>query len=242
MALAIWADSPDVPATVCFDARLHGAGGSADDYSGQAGWDAGIHFSSLRDLASKLSAGGTKLPAHVCGNAWFNCAPAGAGQVTRLAINAHGLPGQLYVNGQNATPLTAANINDYVSDLKCIGFALAPEATVILMGCIAGQGPGGTLLLQALQKVWPGRTIVAFVTVGFQNPDKMYRSGQGCTEPGMRDTISLFPTMTGRQAFATYDPLWTDFRYLPWAAENSPGAKVIRNGVIVTQPSFDLTK
>jgi hypothetical protein len=35
MALAIWADSPDVRATVCFDARLHGEGGSADDYSGK---------------------------------------------------------------------------------------------------------------------------------------------------------------------------------------------------------------
>ncbi|MGH6927527.1 MAG: hypothetical protein ACREEV_04345, partial [Dongiaceae bacterium] len=121
MALAVWADSPDVPTTVCFDARLGGEAGGptypGGSTAGQGGWDVGIHFSDLGNLADKLSRMPVALPKHVCGNLYWDCPAIARGQVTRLAINAHGLPGHVYVAGENATPLTADNVGLYHADL-----------------------------------------------------------------------------------------------------------------------------
>ncbi len=237
MTLAVWADSPDVPTTVCFDARLVGASGGpaypGGTTAGQGGWDVGIHFNGLSDLADKLSRMPVGLPAPVCGNWYQNCPPIARGQVTRLAINAHGLPGQLYVSGVNGRALTADNAGAFHADLHAIGLATSETAMILLMGCMAGKGEAGTLLLRALQGVWPGRTIVAFSTVGYSHAGGMYRSGAQCTEPGMRDTLSPDPSLSTRQSYETYGPIWNDLKKLPWASETSPGAKVIKDGQIV---------
>lgn len=245
MMIAVWASASDVPNTVCANARLGGTNEGPiypdGTTKGQGGWDIGINYSNLQDLANQLQGLSSWQPKHMCGNWVRQCPQNGAAQIGRLAIMAHGLPGQLYVNGQNsAVVLTVGSIANHRQELDTIYRAMLPGATILLMGCIAGRGQPGTLLLQELQKVWPGCKIVAFVTVGFAHGGEMFRSGGNhCTEPGMRDTISLHATLDGAHALRTYGPLWNSLMKLPWASEESPGAKVIHNGQIIRQPEFD---
>jgi hypothetical protein len=238
MALAVWADAPDVPTFVCADARLRGSGGGlpypGGTTSGQGGWDMGFHFANLSDLADKLCRRPIATPAHVCGNWIRDCPPIRRGQVTRLAINAHGLAGQLYVGSRGTIPLTADNAeSSFHSDLHDIGLSTSESATILLMGCVAGQGPDGTRLLQALQRVWPGRTIVAFATVGYAPGGMMKRPGEPCTEPGMRDTGVFSGSLSPELEARTHGTRWGDLTSMPWASEASPGAKVIRGARIV---------
>src|SRR5215510_11726553 len=71
MPFAVWADSVDVPLKVCTDARLRaGAVTLADPDSvtyGQGGWDVGIHFANVPDLASQLGRlTVSQTPPHMC--------------------------------------------------------------------------------------------------------------------------------------------------------------------------------
>src|SRR5262245_39539439 len=167
MSLAVWADSVDVALQVCTDARLRGgtvqpADPDGETY-GQGGWDVGIHFANLTDLASQLTMLTTQtLPPHMCAPSaalwsWSSCqssCPA-AGPVTRLAINAHGLSGKLYIGGRpdptvardvakEKLALSKDNIPIMAADLKRIYQATAPHSTILLMGCVAGSYDAGT--------------------------------------------------------------------------------------------------
>lgn len=256
MPLAVWADSPDVPNKVCLNARLRGAktnpvNPDSETY-GQGGWDIGLHFKNLTELADQLTMLQSQAPAHMCdsprsswscnGDQW-SC-PA-VGKVTRLAINAHGVPGTLYTGGTPSADLvrdpekerlaiSVENIPNIRADLDRIYSATAPNATILLMGCIAGQGGSGTQLLKALAEIWPQRKIVAFETIGLQNPLDMARPGmwgESCTEPGMRDTLDTSPRAPG-SAQPSHLAKWNKLNEMPWASETSIGAKVIENGVI----------
>lgn len=237
MSLAIWAHAPDVPTEVCFDARVGGKSG-APAYpggvpKGQGGWDIGIRFSNLSDLADKLFRHPIATPRHLCGNWISDCPPIERGHVKRLAINVHGNPGMLYVNSQKNPALTPDNIANFHKDLHDIGLSTDQGSVILLMGCLAGQGREGTRLLQALSRVWPGRQIVAFSTIGFSSGGDMLRSGEFCTEPGMRDTDNTNPSLSWEMQQRDYGPLWKNLERLPWASEESPHAKVVRDGTIL---------
>jgi hypothetical protein len=202
----------------------------------------------LTDLAAKLDKLQRELPPHMCAqpsggcNGWWPKPCKGIGQVTRLAINAHGVSGKVYVGGspspeigvdpiKERLALKVENLPSMAADLKKIHNATATGSTIYLMGCLAGQTPDGTALLMELSKVWPQRRIVAFATVGYQRPDQMLREGEKCTEPGMRDTLDTYPTAKG--AVSPFGKRWNDLNQLPWASETSPGAKVVENGQIM---------
>jgi hypothetical protein len=154
--------------------------------------------------------------------------------VSRLAIHAHGLAGKFFIDGKNADPLTKDNIAARHKDLEDIGLATTPDATILLVGCLAGQRKEGTQLLQALSGVWPGRTVVGFVSVGYVHGGNMWRSGllTDCIEPGMRDTDHLYPSLSAKQQ-EDYGKIWGDLTKLPWASENSPHAKIVKDGVVL---------
>lgn len=241
MALAVWAEALDVPGHVCSDARLRGKKATAVSYPkgasfGQAGWDMGLQFSSLSDLAQKLNYNPVSTPKHVCGNWVFACDPIKRGQVTRLGIHVHGLPGKLFFSGEKNKKMavTPANVSSFRSDLNAIGLCTSQSgSTILFMGCLAGQGTEGTRLLKAFSKVWPGRRIVAFSTIGFVSGGDQKRPGAACTEPGMRDTNNTSPVLSWAAQQSTYGPIWNNLKKLPWASEKSPHAKVVLNGTIV---------
>lgn len=83
------------------DARLPEPG-QGDKPIGQDGWEAALEFSNFADLANKLTSSADELPEFVCGNWIFDCGPVDPYQIRRLAILAHGGPGLLDVNAEEA--------------------------------------------------------------------------------------------------------------------------------------------
>lgn len=243
--VSIWANI-DTATSVPFDARLREDDGStksklAYPYGtsrGQAGWDVGILFGNLKSLATKLRYQPIALPNFICGNLFQDCPPLQRGQLSRLAINAHGESGEVAINGQRhpvkLTAVTLASDPDIQADLSAIRDALDPAATLLFMGCLAGKGLGGTALITALSLFMPGRKIVAFSTIGFSHGGRQVRHGEhGFTEPGMRDTEHFFPASSELEEDNRYGAIWNDLNLLPWASEYSPHAKVALNGAII---------
>lgn len=231
MTVNVWAEAVDVPGHVCSDARLRG--GNVEDVAypkgtsfGQAGWNIGMTFKSLADLADKLY----RKPKNES---------IRRGQITRLGIHVHGTAGKVYFEGQKKkqSALTAANIQEYHEHLHDIGLSTRENATILIVGCLAGQGWEGRELLIKLSRVWPGRKVVAFTTVGYVAGAEQLRTGETCTEPGMRDTDSTSPALTWQQQQELYGPIWNDLAKLPWASETSPHAKVAMDGMIIRKPT-----
>lgn len=232
MGYAIWAEAPDVPGSVCEDARLRGGKEKGLKYPqgktfGQAGWDLGIHFKSLSDLANQL----TRQPV----------LPIKRGQVTRLAIHVHGKPGMIFPSGKNRKnlALTADNISSYHKDLHAIGLSTSRNSTILIVGCVAALGAAGDRLFEALCRVWPERRVVGFTTIGYVSGGDQKRPYTKCTEPGMRDTDSTSKMLTWELQQQEIGPIWKDLKRLPWASERSPNAKVFMNGKIIKKPKID---
>ncbi len=190
MGLSVWADGPDAQGIVCSDARLRDHEGfhpfgapvtTHDQVYGQAGWDVGVVFTSLHDLADKLVR--LRVPDFLPG--------AGRtirhGELTRLAIVCHGAPGELFINGLNhqRESLTPERIygRPHQPDLQRIGLLTPNDGTGVIyfMSCNAGQGTAGTNLLVALSRAFPNRRVVAFATPGYQPAGRMLRTGEGCS-------------------------------------------------------------
>jgi len=223
MGKTVWADCFDVPGNVCPDARLRDAapkmaypGGST---KGQSGWDVGLHFKSLNDLAAQVEKKFRR------------------GEITRLAIHCHGLPGQFFPSGEKnkGQAISARSVLWFKTDLVRIGLRTDVRATIMIAGCLAGLGKSGTDLLKELSRhAWPDRKIVAFTTIGFAWGGEQMRD-KGCTEPGMRDTNNISRALD-RSLENRVRKLWPNLKKLPWASETSPHAKVVRNGVVLRSP------
>ena len=233
----VWAYHADFGA-LCRSAGLGDGGGltyPGGNQQGQAGWHVAVRFQNLHELSMRLV--GLPMPREFCGNWFSDCDPIRAGEVVRLAILAHGdQGGKVAVNGRAATNLlTADTVASCHADLHAIGLATRTRgSTIILMGCLAGQGSSGTSLLRALSRVWPGRSVVGFSTVGYRHPGAMKRTGDACELPGMRDTDATAYIFANPPA---WDRLWSNFARLPWASDTSPHAKVVCNGVVTRWPS-----
>lgn len=236
MPVAVWANGPETHGVVCTDARLTDRAGSSvfsrdlsstDQDYGQTGWDIGLNFSSLKDLAARLT--GLLRPKWVSGVG----TRIERGEVRRLAIHTHGVSGQVFVNGREAPPLTASATPMH-GDLHSIGLMTpddaANPAVILFVGCLAGQGRAGTELLSALSRVWPNRKVVGYASLGYAPGGRMLRSNDGCVEPGMRDTEK---THVG-EADDAAGKLWSDRNIWPWASESSPRAKVAMNGAVIS--------
>jgi hypothetical protein len=90
----VWAAHPDTPGAgnVCQDARLGGVADLRhDEIYGQAGWTVGLTFHSLAQLARRLRS--VRIVRHTT--------VVSPGKIGRLAINAHGAPGTVFVDGES---------------------------------------------------------------------------------------------------------------------------------------------
>lgn len=243
MSVNVWSNGPGTPGYACVDARLTKRGVSTwpwqdravtmeDQDYGQAGWDIGLNYKGLGDLSAQLSR--LKRPAWAPGPG----STIQQGEIQRLAIHAHGNAGMLHVNGQGGPSLTAKNIPSMQADLSRIGLMTANTpanpAVILLVGCVAAQGKEGSALLSELSRLWPNRKVVGFWTLGYVAGGEMKRSGDACTEAGMRDTTALFAGEANDHA----GEFWHDLKQWPWASETSPRAKVALNGAVVFGPKF----
>jgi hypothetical protein len=229
--ITVWAENGDIHGKVCPDARLREEDGQTvtnwDSPRGQAGWEVGIRYTNLEQLASQLKE-----------------LTKGGKKIRRLAIHAHALPGKVFVDGDNQEPLQPGilqNLGKYQASLGQIRDCLSDDAVVIFMGCEAAQEAEGDLFLSGVSRALPGRKVVGIETIGYASGEKYQtRVGDSCTEPGMRDTDAMSP---GRslgddivaQREGKWAPLWNDLQRLPWASEYSLHAVVARNGAIIQQ-------
>ena len=229
----VWANCIDTPGRVCEDARLSSPSPrwpgqdrnvtSTDQLYGQAGWDRGIIFRDIGDLATKIEK--------------FQLF-----EIKRLAIHAHGGPGAVFINGSynQDSQLTARSVaNNHQSFLRRIGMR-TPEigprtrgtggkkAVILFVGCKAAVGESGTQLLLALSRLWQNRMVVAFGSLGYVAGGETRRRGEQCSEPGMRDTGKMNPGEAEDDI-----GMWSDLKKWPWASESSPSAKVALNDRII---------
>ncbi len=240
--LSVWAYHENF-GTLCRNARLDkdtGLSYPEGNTQGQSGWHVAIPFTSLDNLSKKLMVG-VPMPSQYCGNWFSDCDPIQRGDILRLAIMAHGdKGGKIMDNGRGASSfLTASRVPEFHEALHNIGLYTRQGSTILLMGCLAGQGQNGTDLLVALSQVWPERHVVGFSTLGYRHPGAMKRRGEPCELPGMRDTEGWDEIAANPPA---WDKQWSDFVSLPWASESSRHAKVVSNGVIEHYPEDETPK
>jgi len=215
---AVWAYSITAPGNTCEDARLLG-GGTNIQYpegndQGQAGWDIGLDFKEIFNLAQNL--GNLK-----------------AGLITRLAINLHGCPGKIDAAGGGGTEATMFNsaqlFNTYSGPLMFINSMLAAEAVVLIMGCNVAKGKAGEEFLSDLSRwAFRGHKVVGFSRIG--ETLRQYRQGEYCSEPGMRDTTYDEPSAGEPVVQVEREQ---EVLSLPWASETSPHAKIAKDGKII---------
>jgi hypothetical protein len=228
---------------------------------GQAGWDRGLTFISLDDLADQL-ANGSRPQSY----RFYQSKPPGIahGRITRLAIAAHGSQAGLWFPnglrprygpespdepkfwaaigaqrgwrfmertgavGAKGRQFPIESVQDHRESLHRIGLFTRPGSTIILMGCQSGQGPEGTNLLVELAKIWPGRKIVAFTTIGkfsFEWMTKPSAFERSWALAGMKDTGCL-----DEVEFMSKDVEFENkFPTLQWASEDSEHAKAVVN-------------
>lgn len=227
---AVWAYSIAAPGKTCADARLLW-GGTKLQYpegndKGQSGWDIGLMFTTFGDLAEKLRV--LPMPKDEA--------------ITRLAINLHGTPGKIDAGGL-AVEADMYDFNKlwnrYSSQLALINLRLADGAVVLIMGCNVAKGDVGAQFLVDLSKfAFPKHKVVGFTKIG--ETMRQFRSGESCTEPGMRDTpydnpSEGLPTIKAQREMDTLS--------LPWASETSPHAKIALNGEIISgaEPAIPTT-
>lgn len=226
MTLAVWATSSNAPLHTCEDALLPGGlAYPAGTTEGQAGWDISVTFGAASTLARNLKEG----------------IKARGPLIDRLAINAHGDPGHFDIDSKCTSPLLQGtddiyrrmlspdNIAPFRAALDAVTPMLASNASVLLMGCNAGRGDIGARLIMELSKIWPGRTVTAFTTIGASL--QMNQAGRFCQIPGMRDTEFEHAAPEGVDRYSGGKAL-----QYPWASETSPHAKRAKDGVITVDP------
>lgn len=237
---SVWAQHQQF-GDVCADGSDVYPGFPAGSDSHQFGWDVGVTFSSLEELAEALDPSGptgrARATSRILSRDVFPDGPRVGltrGSVTRLAILCHGAPGRLFVNGaaevavgdspsSGDDPLDASTACRSDHDLlHRIGLATSQSAWIFLMGCNCARGSEGETLLIALSQVWPGRTVVGYTSYGYRDPRTSTRAGSGaCVLPGMRDTASV--AGAGETLAA------------PWASAASPSAIQARDGRIINR-------
>lgn len=243
---ALWASGTASGHQVAQDPRLPAPGGG-DTENGQDGWEASLIFTSLADLAQKLS-GSFQLPDHLGG------ANIEANQLKRLAICSHGGPDIIDVDQRTSggsfglppdetNSLTPARFNVYKPTLETIGNALAKDATVILACCLVGQT--GEDLLRFMSFLWPTVTVVGLRTLGVLHPKQRVASVAGNSDlfPGIRDSPFVIPEklLSDRGRTARQSAVFNaTVSKLPWFSERSPHATIVRNGSVIRRGNSPL--
>ncbi len=228
----VWAAHLDTPGAgnVCEDARLRGpADLRHDQIEGQAGWTVGLAFSSLAQLALRLRS--VRIFGHTT--------VVSPGKIRRLAINAHGAPGALWVNGDNRqnSALRLDTLSVHEQALSTIHEMTHEGGAIYFMGCnVAAGGDGAELLRLLSEDLLRGRFVVGYRHRGYMAPGGI-SMGRGrisrddfCVEPGMRDGDRIGSSGEDRDGSHRN---WRSLERLPWATARSRSAVAAFQGHIV---------
>lgn len=179
------------------------------------GWETSYSFTTLRELVRAL-----RDHDHT------------TRRINKLGICAHGDVGGV-VQISSATSLDASNVDypDINTLLTELGTFLTHDAQVIFFSCIAGQGTGGTNLLNRLSTLWAGKVVIGFTTFGYIDT-----SFSAANAPGnIYDTGQL----TQLLADAVAQRVRTGRTRIPRMNESNASAKWSRNGSLIRVPSID---
>jgi Hemopexin len=241
---AVWATHSQFPSNVGPDARLSRGANRVDSYpygtiGGQAGWQTSVRFTRVTELKDKLAK--LKIP-DFYGDDQAGEGYVPQGRITRLAICGHGMGGSIVINGE-ANP-TNPDIREGAvtemrmqqdkllqNDLRRIAEMLAPQASVLLMGCEVGQTSIGGDFLVTLSDLMRDHTVTGLTSIGYAGGPESKRS-DGYNEAGARDTTWMM--QSDKQG--NPEALWRDLKAWPWAWENSRHAKTALNGKIIRYP------
>lgn len=215
------------------------------DGHGQAGWDIAVPYDNIANLADKLDAG---VILHKETKRRFGPRYSQAiqpGEILRLGIMSHGdQGGRWFANPKKhyfplmAKPQAEAETVDDAADaLKRIGKYVKPSgSTIVLVGCMAGQGKGGTELLMALSALWPNTYVVAFDVIGYRFPGVMSKGLAGNGEySGMKLTWYRSEV---EYAGGGEDKIRAKWDQLEWASEYSKDhAKIVLDQKVLHWPS-----
>jgi hypothetical protein len=217
------------------------------DHRGQAGWDIAIPYENLEDLANNLDVG-VRLDDETearFGPRWAQ--PIRPGEISRLAFMTHGdQGGEWYANGEHSFPLMAKphaegeSVEVAASVLRRIGRYTKPfGSNIILLGCLAGQGKGGTELLMALSAIWPRCTIAGFDVIGYRHAGTMTKGRAGDGEyAGMKLTWCKSQLEFQGGGRTKVDAKWDQ---LEWASEFSKDhAKLVMDQRLLRCPPDEL--
>jgi hypothetical protein len=226
------------------------------DRKGQAGWDVAVSYTDLDDLARKLEAG-IVMEETTKRRFGDRCSePIQPGEITRLAIMAHGgQAGVWYPNGKwkGGVPVTVGGsllpdggatelLERWRVPLERIGKYTRAQpvgSTIILMGCMAGQGKGGTELLMALSEIWPGQKVVGFDVIGYRDSGMAYRGNSlGGEYVGMKLTWFMSDIEFEANQRRNHDEIGKRWDELEWASEFSKDhAKIVRDQRLIKCPA-----
>ncbi|MEM6990259.1 MAG: DUF4347 domain-containing protein [Myxococcota bacterium] len=183
-------------------------------WSGGNGWNMLLEpFSGTSDLLSKLRS------RRFAESGWPWAAELDIrGRVRKLGIMAHGDPGEVRV-GPVISSEVFARRPQIRAHWQQIGTEfVTPNGMIAFFSCTVAAGREGTDFLKELSNLWPGRTVVGFVSYGYVG------GGIGRTMAGnVTDTL--------RTSRPRDQPV--GFRRLH---HRGPTAKHARNGVIVRWP------
>lgn len=90
--------------------------------------------------------------------------------VNRLGLVFHGDAGGVVQSDPPIDQASMLRIGVVTRFIVALRDYLAPNAQVTFFSCISGAGPQGSVFLQTLSAVWPGREVVGFVTSGWVDP------------------------------------------------------------------------
>jgi hypothetical protein len=155
-----------------------GSGEDPGNPRGQAGWEAGINYDTIDQLANAV------------------VTRSSSGHIYELGISCHGSDdasssatfGGVAIQGRNRPWLLESNVASFLPALNRIGARLEQNAVVYFFACRLGGTDNGRRLLMRLSQVWPNRRVVGFVQEGHQHDQHQnVPSGFGqCELPGVQ--------------------------------------------------------
>ena len=159
--------------------------------SGEMRWDRSLGFTDLDDLVAELRA--------LAGAPGSGAGGAGAaGPIATLAIQCHGLPGQLEILANHGI-LHTSSLSSYTDRLQAIAEIMRPQGghgsrpLVIFMSCTAASPPAGTELFGLMSGWMTGVRLVGFTTILSEDATtpRDLPGGHICLPPDLRVTEDL---------------------------------------------------
>jgi hypothetical protein len=248
--LTLWASHKEIAAVEPFPASLTELIDKPRDQLvmnkdriGQWGWDRGLNFFCLGHLAAQLRDSKIKkgqlsrlaIATHGDkGGLWY---PNGQGARDfrdfppyyddgKEAKNHFGYDDTIVLQlGRHDNHTYVKTVEEYRRLLTEIGSYVRCHGTILLLGCMMGQGLEGTAILKELARIWRHRKVVGYSTIGIVNAVWMQGPGGKLYLAGVKDSrLESYGEISNKEV-----EIQKDFPSYQWASDHSEHAKVVIN-------------